>query len=460
MFTQIGIIKRTLCLVLLVCLAVFVFTGCGKKDPLDPANPLTLTFWHPYTQQMQTVIDELIKEFNETVGAKRGVIVHTDYIADVPVLHEKIRAAINGDPGSPGLPDIAVIYPKIGISLAEAGLLTDLSSLFTPNELAQYIPAFMEEGKLNDGIPYILPIAKSTEVLYVNTTLFDRFAADTGVTLTQLATFEGILDASAKYYDWSGGKDFFHIVDLFNYAMTGYEQLGDKFVTPSGLNLGSPLWPRMWDAYYPPAVRGGVAVFDNYGNYLMATGEIVCALGTSASITYYPSTVIYGDNTEEDCILAILPQPVHEGGQKIALQRGGGLCIIKSNNSKEYAAGLFLKWLTQPDNNLRFTAHTGYMPVTEAAFDGFIAKDLMDKTSANVATLFETIIEMHNEYTFYYPPVFDGFDRLQAAYNQSMRQTATASRREYRGLLNNGANPSSAYDSVSTGVFEKFRAVQ
>ena len=460
MFIQNSLFTRTLRLVLLVCLSAFIYTGCGKKDPLDPANPITLTFWHPYTQQMQIGIDELIKEFNETIGAKRGVIVHTDYIADIPVLHEKILAAINDDPGSPELPDIAVIYPRIGIKLAEAGLLTDLSPLFTTNELSQYIPAFLEEGKLIDGTLYILPIAKSTEVLYVNTTLFDRFAADTGITLAQLATFEGILDASAKYYDWSGGKDFFHIVDLFNYAMTGYRQLGDEFIADNGLNLSSPLWPRIWDAYYPPAVLGGVAVFDNYGNYLMATGEIVCALGTSASITYYPNTVIYADNTEEDCILAILPQPVHEGGQKIALQRGGGLCIIKSNNSKEYAASLFLKWLTQPDNNLRFTAHTGYMPVTEAAFDGFIAKDLMDKTSANVATLFETIIEMHEEYTFYYPPVFDDLYKVQAEYNQSLRQTATVSRRQYRALLNNGSNPSRAFDAVSTGIFERFRVEQ
>ena len=52
----------------------------------------------------------------------------------------------------------------------------DLNQYFTPQELSAYIPEFLEEGRLNGDHLYVFPTAKSTEVLFVNTTIFDRFA--------------------------------------------------------------------------------------------------------------------------------------------------------------------------------------------------------------------------------------------------------------------------------------------
>ena len=43
----------------------------------------------------------------------------------------------------------------------------------------------------------------STEILFVNQTLFDRFSAATGISLESLSTFEGIADAALRYYEWT-----------------------------------------------------------------------------------------------------------------------------------------------------------------------------------------------------------------------------------------------------------------
>ena len=206
-------------------------------------------------------------------------------------------------------------------------------------------------------------------------------------------------------------------------------------------------------------MKGGAAIFDNYGNYLMASGEIVCVLDTSAGVTFYPETVTYSDNTKEICELAVLPQPVFENGENIALQRGGGMCVFKSNNRKEYAAGIFIKWLTTPEQNLRFTEHTGYMPVTISAFDDFMAKESEGITNDNVRKLREIILEMQKTYTFYFPPVFDGFEEMQRNYNQTLRAAAENSRREYLRLLET-QDPILAYESATRGVFERFKAGQ
>ena len=43
-------------------------TGCGKKSPLDPGNPVSLTIWHYYNGSQQAAFDALVEEFNDSVG--------------------------------------------------------------------------------------------------------------------------------------------------------------------------------------------------------------------------------------------------------------------------------------------------------------------------------------------------------------------------------------------------------
>ena len=448
--------KTAFLLITLVLLNTFLI-GCDS-GLLNPEKPVRIVFWHTYGQQMEVNMNELVHEFNETVGKERGIIVEIGFVADASEINEQLVATANNERGARAIPDIAVIYPRVGITLAEGGLLVDLSTQFDANELSHYVPEFLEEGKLGSDTLYILPIAKSTEVLYLNKTVFDRFASDLGVTISQLATMEGIVGVSEKYNQWSGGKAFFYPVDPFNTAMIGMKQLGGDIMDENGLNLTEPAYERIWDAYFQSAVKGGMAVFDNYGNYLMATGEALCVLGTSASITFYPDNVTYSDNTQEDIEIAILPYPVFENGEKISIQRGGGMCIFKSDSQKEYAAGIFLKWLTAPEQNLRFTAHTGYMPVTNAAFEDFVNKDpenvVMDE---NILKLYTVIREMQNEYTFYFPPVFDGLDDLQRTYNQEIRNAAETSRIRYLDLIEEYGEDE-AYKEASQGAFERFIA--
>ena len=447
--------KKQIALLIVIIFLTTLISGCNDRDGLDPNNPVTLTLWHNYGQQMGESIGALLNEFNTTVGADKGINIQISYVADSREINERLMMAVNNDPGAPSLPDIAVIYPRIGITLAEADLLMDLSTQFSAEELAVYVPSFIEEGKLGGDTLYILPVAKSTEVLYLNSTIFNRFAEETGTQISQLTTFEGIIDVAARYYEWSGGKAFFYPENLFHIAMIGFEQLGDDFITDGTLSLSSPTYQYIWDAYYPSAVKGGTAIFDNYGNYLMATGELVCLTGSSASVTFYPDTVTFADNTKEPLELDLLPYPVFEGGENISVQRGGGMCVFKTDSVREYAAGVFLKWFTDPEQNIRFTEQTGYMPVKETAFEDFRASDLNDIELMNVRKLYETLIFMHENFTFYVPPVFEGLDGIQRNYNQSLLRAAEISRGEFLDLLDTH-DPAAAFETATGGKFELF----
>jgi multiple sugar transport system substrate-binding protein len=372
----------------------------------------------------------LVDEFNDTVGKREGIFITITSTADAPNLNEKLFAAIEGDPGAPEIPDMAVVYPSIAAALAKKGLVMDFASQFSADEISRYVNDFVQEGTI-DGILYLLPILKSTEVLYLNKTIFDRFAAEVpGISLRQLETFEGIIEVAEKYYQWSGGKTFYFPDLLFNYTMIGMEQMGEHFVQNRKLRVSSPAFEHIWNNYYESTVRGYAAIFNSFGNYLAMTGEVACVTGTSAGAIYFPDSITYKDNTKEAAEFIVLPFPVFKGGEKVAAQRGAGMCVIKSTPAKEYSAALFLKWLTSPAQNLRLTASTGYIPVTKQAFKDVMENGLETIENVMVKRAFLTAVAMQKEYRFYVPPVFDGFDVLQRNYIEEIQKVAKAAREE------------------------------
>jgi multiple sugar transport system substrate-binding protein len=408
------------------CIASGGEWGAGRRD-------ITLMVWHTYVEQMSDAFDDLVKEFNDTEGAKRGIVVKVAAEANSSILNEIVIAAVKRDPGAPSPPDIAVIYPKIAVELAEMGALADLGDYFTEKELAAFVPQFLEEGRLGGENLYLLPIAKSTEVLYVNRTIFNRFAEAAGVGISSLSTFEGIADAAEKYYEWTDsmtpdvpgdGRAFYYPDIPFNFASVGFEQLGGSFVKEGRLDLASPIFERIWDFYFPRAVKGEFAIFDKYANYLAMTGDVVCATSTSAGAIFYPDTVIYADNTKEPVSFDILAYPVFEGGARVVAQRGGGMCVIGSGEKRERAAALFLKWFTAPERNLRFTASTGYMPVTEEAFDLVLNGKLENIPNELIRAALAAAAEMQKTYRFHVTPAFSGFDELQRKYVSNLLESA------------------------------------
>jgi multiple sugar transport system substrate-binding protein len=439
---------------MLTLLILLSSTGCSTKTVLDPQKPVTLTMWHNYGGQMKNLMDEMIDEFNRTVGADQGIIINVTSISGSSALHDKLISAAYGDPGAPEFPDLAVVYPKTALKLAEKDLLADLSDRFTGEELSAYVPRFVEEGKIKGGL-FVFPIAKSTEVLFVNRSIFDRFAADTGAAYDDLSTFEGIIRTADKYYEWSEGKAFYMPDSVFNLALIGMAQLGEDFVQENRLNMASGEYKKIWDGYFLSAVKGSTAIFDGYSTDLFKTGDVICSTGSTAGTLFYPDTVTYTDNTKENAEYAILPYPVFEGGKKVALQRGGGMCVIKSSGQKEIAAAVFLKWFTAPEQNLHFTASSGYLPVTEEAFGNAMSRQMEGISEENIKKLLSTAMVMQEEYDFFIPPLTDNYDELQKGYEARLKKAAKAAKAEFDALAG-AADKAAALETLSKNVYEDF----
>ena len=159
-------IMRRSCL-FLVMIAVIVFTWCGQKKKEDP---VTVTLWHVYGGQTESPLNDLIDEFNETIGKEEDIRVQVGSVTNTNTIHENVLASAFGDPGASKLPDMFVSYPKTVLAMPDDTELVDYYDYFTEEELNEFIPAFLEEGVIHERLS-ILPVAKSTEVMFINKTI-------------------------------------------------------------------------------------------------------------------------------------------------------------------------------------------------------------------------------------------------------------------------------------------------
>ena len=424
--------KKILSLFLGLSVVITCLTGCNFSI-LNPNDPVTLTMWHNYGGEMQEMMDLLIDEFNATIGKEKGININVTAISSSSDLNNSLSMIVNGDPGAPDMPDIFTGYPKVAMQFQEKGMLANFDDLFTEKELSEYVDAFIEEGRLSDGSLYVFPIAKSTEVLYVNQTLFDEFSAATGADPQLLSTMEGIAKLSQMYYEWSGGKQFFTSDSWFNLAEVGMVQLGDSLLDDNcDLNLNNDSYRHIFDTVYAPATEGGFAIYDGYSSDLSKTGDIVCSLGSSAGILFYGNSITYADGTVRDVEYNILPYPVFENGEKWALQRGGGLMVAKTDARKEEAAAEFIYWLTSSEQNMKFISQTGYLPVTKQAFETELTTHLESVSDERIYKMLSSVLSMYEEYTFFsapnHPNLDESNDTYDAAFTAILNQGIEAAR--------------------------------
>lgn len=421
----------------LIVLAVLLFcTGCDMRKQND--DPVTVTLWHVYGAQTDSPLNDLIDEFNGTVGVEQNIQVEVTSVTNNKTIHEGVLAAAFDDPGAPELPDMFVSYPKTVLAMPDDTVLVDYRDYFSQDDLDEFLPTFLEEGTVNDRL-VVLPVAKSTEILYVNKTAFDRFSAATGAQLSDLETWEGLFALAEKYVEWTDaqtpetpndGKVFFVHDFHFNYFQVGVESLGEDFFNGDTLTFGKT-FEIVWEPYARATLSGGVWLESGYATEPLRTGDSIVSVASSASVLYFSDTVTYDDNTSERIEVVTMPCPTFRNGEKLVMQRGAGICTVKSTPEREKACITFLKWLTDAQRNVEFVTSLGYMPVKQKSFDAYLS-DAIDKlTDPMYVTLYQTFLQTQEEYEFYVPPQLDTYLDLETRFEENVRYAMKYGRAKY-----------------------------
>lgn len=454
-------------------LSVCLLAGCGKAEELpDAEHPITVSIWHYYNGVQQIAFDELVKEFNETVGREQGIYVEGKSQGDVTQLEDAVLASIRKEVGSEETPDMFSCYADTAFSIERMGGLADISEYLTEKELDTYMDSYIEEGRIGkNGELCIFPTAKSSEIFMLNRTEWEKFAEDTGASTDDLATLEGVVETARRYYEWTDGltpdikndgKAFYGRDAMANLFIIGSMQLGSEiFQVQSGkvtLNIDKSIMKRIWDTWYVPYVKGYFGAYGRFRSDDVKIGEVAAYTGSTASAMYFPDAV-EGEDGIRPIDYMVLPAPRFADGDAYAVQQGAGMVVSRTTKAREYACVTFLKWFTEEENNIVFGCTSGYMPVKKAAYDtqvlDRVIKDhgleVQEKTYDTLREAFRTV----KECTMYTNKAFEGGTDARKVLESHLSDWAAADRESVKALMEQGKSlEEAAADFTSEEAFE------
>lgn len=447
-------------------------SGSGS---LSPDDPVTLTLWHYYTGDNQLELEAAVEQFNQSVGHENGVIVEAVAKGTIGELEDAVTESAMGVIHSEEMPDIFSCYADKAESLNESGALCDMSEYFTQEEQDQYVAGFIDDGIISDKL-LVLPIVKSTELLYVSKTALDEFsAANPGVyTDSSLSTWQSLYALSKAYYEWTDaqtpdtpwdGKGFMGIDEIANFLIISNKQLGVDLLDgdTGSVNLNQEVLKTIFGVYYPAWSLG---YFDSVGQFCsddVKTGDLAAYVGSSSGASYFP-TFTEKDNQQVDIELLAASYPVFEGGEEFTVQQGAGMAVAKTDALREEASCLFLKWFTDVPQNVPFAMNTGYLPVKQAAYtseefdDSLAALKADSSTDArNLEQVYSIALEAILEGSPYAAKPFANSYSIRGMLRSTLSDAAAAGREQAQTLKAQNMTPDEIVAALDVDVqFEEW----
>lgn len=205
--TNVICMKKTLPIVILLCILSLLLFGCNRQETLlDPKNPVTLTMWHVYGEQVDSPMNGYVEDFNRTVGKQKGIIVNVTLMSNASQIGQKLINAQMGVAGVPSMPDLFFCHNSNAQELGAVNLL-NWKDAFSTSELAEFVDEFVTDGVVDNSLS-VLPVSKSTHLLFLAGGAFSRFATAKNVSIDDLSTWDGFFDVAQKYFEYSHGKPF------------------------------------------------------------------------------------------------------------------------------------------------------------------------------------------------------------------------------------------------------------
>lgn len=377
-----------------------------------------ITVWTYYNGDQLESFNKLVDQFNETTGREKGIRVESASQGSMSDLETNVMDAAQGKVGAAAMPNIFSAYADTAYALDQMGMLVDLSQYLTEDERAQYVQDYLDEGDFDgDGSMKIFPVAKSTELMFLNETDWEKFAQATGAAYDDLSTVEGLVATAGAYYDWTDAQTPEPDDTLF--------EVQDGKMT---LNFDKDVARKLWDNYYVPFVKGWFAATGRFRSDDIKVGNVLAYVGSNSSATFFPAQVMVNDTESYDIDMTVLPSPKFAGGEDVAVQQGAGMVVTAGTEEEINASVEFLKWFTQPENNISFSVDSGYLPVTTAANDMEAIKTSGLELSPKMERILSNAVQSVKNNTLYTPSAFAGGNKARKVLEYSLSDLASADR--------------------------------
>ena len=348
-----------------------ILSGVLAATTALPAFAQTeIQWWHAMTGANNEVVDTLAKEFNDS---------QADYKI-VPVFKGTYPETLNAGIAAfrakqtPGI--IQVFDVGTGVMMGAEGAVKPVAEVLEAAgekfDKTKYLPGIVAYYSKPDGTMLSFPYNSSSPILYYNKDIFEKAGIDTA---NPPKTWQEVFETARKIKT-SGAADCGYTstwltwIHLENFAAWNDVPYGTEENGLAGtdvkLELNAPIFV---DHFKDLAALAKDGVF-RYGGrtseakQLFLSGE--CAILTESSGglgDVVKSGINYG--------IGQLPYDANaEGAPQNTIPGGASLWVFGGKSDEEYKGiGAFFKFLSQTDVQQRLHEKSGYLPVTEAAYE-------------------------------------------------------------------------------------------
>lgn len=237
--------------------------------------------------------------------------------------------------------DVVSVDVPLATSYTVRGWLSPLEDLYTPEELADFLPAAVEAGTVGDHL-VAAPSATSTQLLFVNRDLLatagvEPPAPEDRWTWEQvLAAAQAVATGDTFGFSWEQTTAVYQLGVLP--GSLGGQMIGDDGLTVDGV-INSPEWVTALEFYQEVFASGAGPTGDAVGAMEAFTaGDLAMVVGGPWNI---------GTLAESDLGFewSVSRHPFFEGGE-VVTPTGSWHVGVNAGSDKQEAAATFVHWLT------------------------------------------------------------------------------------------------------------------
>jgi sn-glycerol 3-phosphate transport system substrate-binding protein len=358
--------QRTLATGLATALTLGAVVTTGR--PAAAAQPTQVTYWYGIGGALGKVVQTMVGQFNASHPSVHVTAQFQGSYSGGGPEQQKLLAAI----ASGAVPDMAQMEVNSIGQFAASGALLPLDSFLKKSSVdapSGFLPGLLLSGQYK-GVQYGLPFNRSVPILYYNAAMLKAAGiASAPTTWTTLAADARKLahgSGSSKVYGFNPLVDWW---PWESYTLSAGGAFFSKDGTQAAFDSKTALAPL---AIQQDLVKAGVAKINTGATYWsqniedFAQGKTAMTLGSPADMATINQDAV--SSVAKVWRTALLPTTA---GHKLIVPPGGGNAVIFKNISQSHiqAAETFVQWFTSPSEQVYWSEHTGYMPVTKAAVD-------------------------------------------------------------------------------------------
>ena len=369
---------------------------CALLDELANYNEINITepavieYWHANSSALTVVLEEIVASFEEQYPQYE---VELYSFGDYTTLRDSIVGAIvygDAPTAAQTYPDHIPVYLQVDALASLDEYINDPVYGISYEEQLEFIEGFWNEGTVYDeyGTRYAMPFNKSTEVMYYNTDIFEKYGWEVPRTWDEVIEICEAWKLTDEYKkvvaEYGAGQVYglgydsqanlaITLTQQYGATFTSFDENGKGIFNAFGAVEEDTLKSKEAMNWYCNQFKNGnvstaTAFGTDYCSNAFKNGQCIMIIGSSAGATYNDGQYSYRNKFVTG--VTAVPQKDLENGQVI--QQGTNVSLFKCNDKvEEFAGWLWLKHMVSYESALTWALKTAYFPIRKDVLNSF-----------------------------------------------------------------------------------------